>query len=99
MTPKSDLASVVATLTSTRAASAKAKKKAGRPKSSEQAKKDDQEDEKKKKSPKDGKKREWKETVLRKGWLAFRAEYLKNHKNSGKTAKELNQEAGEERGT
>ena len=90
----------MATLTSTRAASAKAKKKAGRPKASEQDDKQDQQETKNTKSPKDGKKkREWKETVLRKGWLAFRAEYVKAHKNGGKTAKELNQEAGQERGT
>ena len=82
---------MVASLTATRAqlkASA-AKGKAGRPAGK-----------KKTTATQDGKgKKPWKVTALRKGWLEFRAAYVKQNNKSGKSMKELNKEAGRESGT
>ena len=93
------LSSMVASLTANRA-SGKAKSKGGRPKK-EDGKSKIKACADKKKSDDDIKKtkRPWKETALRKGWLEFRAEYMRQHKQTGKNFQELNKDAGEAWGT
>ena len=86
---------MVAALTANRLATTSAKGKAGRP----AGKTSPQKENKPKKNGENTKKRQWKATALRKGWLEFRAKYLREHAGSGKTAKELNKEAGQESGT
>ena len=82
-------------MTANRLAATSAKGKAGRP--AGKTKKENKS--KPKTNGEDTKKRQWKATALRKGWLEFRARYLREHAGSGKTAKELNKEAGQESGT
>ena len=89
---------MVASLVSNRASASKnvEKSKGGRPKKDKDTGKGKSNPGEKKnngKSPE--KKREWKATALRKGWLSFRADYVKKHGSSGKTVQELNKAAGE----
>ena len=103
---RNDLSSMVADLMSNRTPAKKNVEKGGRPpkngeentgkKSVDKPKgKGKPEDEKTKSdSAKTGKKREWKATALRKGWLGFRADYVKKNASSGKTVQELNKAAG-----